>query len=93
MRYPLALAALALPAALSAQAPAARSLHVSGIGRVYARSDWSDDATWLRFECGDFWSHHQHFETGNFANTGAPIAISATTTNIEIPALRERCIN
>jgi hypothetical protein len=38
----------------------------TGIGKVYARSDWSDDATWLRFECGDFWNQHQHFETGNF---------------------------
>ncbi len=40
--------------------------HASGIGKVYARSDWADDATWFRFECGDFWNHHQHFETGNF---------------------------
>ncbi len=37
-----------------------------GIGKVYARSDWTDDATWLRFECGDFWNLHQHFEVGNF---------------------------
>ena len=41
--------------------------HLSaGIGRVYARSDWGDDATWLRFECGDFFAQHQHFEAGNF---------------------------
>jgi len=38
----------------------------SGIGRVYARSDWTDDATWFRFECGDYWNGHQHFEAGNF---------------------------
>jgi hypothetical protein len=38
----------------------------SGIGRVYARSDWTDDATWFRFECGDYWNGHQHFEVGNF---------------------------
>jgi len=38
----------------------------SGIGKVYARSDWTDDATWFRFECGDFWAGHQHFEVGNF---------------------------
>jgi hypothetical protein len=38
----------------------------SGIGRVYARSDWTDDASWLRFECGDYFSGHQHFEVGNF---------------------------
>ncbi|MBM4017995.1 MAG: hypothetical protein FJ288_06635 [Planctomycetes bacterium] len=38
----------------------------AGIGRVYARSDWTDAATWLRFECGDFWNNHQHYEAGNF---------------------------
>jgi hypothetical protein len=38
----------------------------SGIGRVYARSDWTPDATWFRFECGDFWNNHQHLEVGNF---------------------------
>jgi len=41
--------------------------HVAeGIGRVYARSDWTDDASWLRFECGDYFTGHQHFEAGNF---------------------------
>jgi hypothetical protein len=38
----------------------------AGIGKVYARSDWTDNATWLRFECGPFWTNHQHFEVGNF---------------------------
>lgn len=38
----------------------------TGIGKVYARSDWTDQAAWLRFECGDFWNAHQHLEAGNF---------------------------
>jgi hypothetical protein len=38
----------------------------AGIGRVYARSDWTDSASWLRFECGDFFANHQHLEVGNF---------------------------
>jgi len=37
----------------------------SGIGKIYARSGWGDDATWIRFECGDLWNHHQHLEVGN----------------------------
>src|ERR1035441_7817620 len=37
-----------------------------GIGRVYARGSWKDDATWFRFECGDWWAEHNHFEAGNF---------------------------
>ena len=36
------------------------------IGKVYARSDWRADATWLRFDCGPFWTNHQHYEAGNF---------------------------
>jgi hypothetical protein len=38
----------------------------AGIGKVYARSDWSGDATWLRFECSGFWCNHQHYDVGNF---------------------------
>ncbi len=38
----------------------------AGIGKVFARSHWGDDATWLRFECGPFWNQHQHQEAGNF---------------------------
>jgi len=38
----------------------------SGIGKVFARSDWTADATWLRFEVSDYWSGHQHFDAGNF---------------------------
>ena len=37
----------------------------SGIGKVYARSDWSDDATWFRFDCGPYFTGHQHFDVGN----------------------------
>jgi hypothetical protein len=37
-----------------------------GIGKVYARSDWSADASWLRFECGPWWNQHQHSEAGHF---------------------------
>ncbi len=38
----------------------------AGIGKAYARSHWGDDASWLRFECGDYYNGHQHFEVGNF---------------------------
>lgn len=40
--------------------------HFAAMGKVFARSDWSDDATWFRFECSDYWSAHQHFDVGNF---------------------------
>ncbi len=47
-----------------AQFPAAHA--ALGVGKVYARGSWDDDATWLRFECGDYFNQHQHFEAGNF---------------------------
>ncbi|MBE7491892.1 MAG: heparinase II/III family protein [Planctomycetes bacterium] len=37
-----------------------------GIGKVFARSGWGDDATWFRFECSDYYCAHQHFDAGNF---------------------------
>jgi len=53
-----------------ALAPAAARLPLShlaqNIGKAYARSDWTPDATWLRFECGPWFNQHQHFEAGNF---------------------------
>ncbi len=38
----------------------------TGIGKVYARSDWTEDAAWFRFDCGPFWTNHQHFDVGDF---------------------------
>ena len=38
----------------------------AGVGKVYARSAWDEDATWFRFECSGFWCNHQHYDVGNF---------------------------
>lgn len=47
----------------------------SGIGELYARSDWSDGATWFRFNAGPYWTGHQHLDTGNFEiYKGEPLA-------------------
>lgn len=47
----------------------------SGIGSLYARSDWSDNATWFRFNAGDYWTGHQHLDVGNFEiYKGEPLA-------------------
>ncbi|MCL2639396.1 MAG: hypothetical protein FWD53_00975 [Phycisphaerales bacterium] len=54
------------PDAVKPIATAPLSHLAEGIGRLYARSDWSNEATWLRFECGPFFINHQHLETGNF---------------------------
>lgn len=42
------------------------SHHFKGWGVVVMRSDWSEDAVYATFRCGDnFWSH-QHFDSGAF---------------------------
>lgn len=49
-----------------------------GIGLLVARSDWSEDATWLSFKAGDnFWSH-SHLDQGAFTIfKGGPLAIDS----------------
>jgi len=37
-----------------------------GIGWVAMRSDWSDDATWAVFVCGDTFCGHQHADQNHF---------------------------
>lgn len=40
--------------------------HVTGIGTVYMRSDWTPDATWVSFQCGDHFEYHQHLDQNSF---------------------------
>jgi hypothetical protein len=49
-----------------------------GIGMLIARSDWSDEATWVSFKAGDnFWSH-SHLDQGAFTiYKGGPLAIDS----------------
>ena len=38
----------------------------AGPGHVYARSSWSDDATYFFFKCSDRFTAHQHLDAGHF---------------------------
>ena len=38
----------------------------SGIGWAAMRSDWTRDATWALFTCGDYYAGHQHFDQNSF---------------------------
>ena len=61
------------PARPLATAPLAH--FAQGIGKIYARSDWTDQATWFRFDCGGYWTAHQHLDIGNFEiYRGEPLA-------------------
>ena len=37
-----------------------------GAGYVYARSDWTEKATYFFFKCGDRFTAHQHLDLGHF---------------------------
>ncbi len=50
----------------------------SGIGWAAMRSDWTDDATWALFTCGDYYAGHQHFDQNSFIiSKGGNLAIDA----------------
>jgi hypothetical protein len=45
--------------------PTALSYREPSLGQVFARSDWSDDATWMSFNAGPHLDTHQHYDAGN----------------------------
>ncbi len=49
---------------LSARIPL--SHYAEGTGAVYMRSDWTEDATWVSFQCGDHFEYHQHLDQNSF---------------------------
>lgn len=49
-----------------------------GIGLLVARSDWSDEATWVSFKAGDNYWSHSHLDQGAFTIfKGGPLAIDS----------------
>ena len=45
--------------------PSALSYREPSLGQVFARSSWSDDATWMSFNAGPHLDTHQHYDAGN----------------------------
>lgn len=49
-----------------------------GIGMLIARSDWTDEATWVSFKAGDNYWSHSHLDQGAFTIfKGGPLAIDS----------------
>jgi hypothetical protein len=47
----------------------------AGPGTVFMRSSWDEDAVWGRFQCGDHFAWHQHYDQNSFdLFHGAPLA-------------------
>ena len=55
-----------LPAGTSAQAPTALYYHATGVGALFARTDWSPDAMWFAFVAGPYTESHAHQDQGSF---------------------------
>jgi hypothetical protein len=55
-----------------------RTSHVEpAVGTGFMRSSWDEDATWARFQCGDHYSWHQHYDQNSFdIFHGGPLATS-----------------
>lgn len=52
--------------------------HFDGLGMVIARSDWSDDSTYVTFKAGDNYWSHSHLDQGAFTlYKGGPLAIDS----------------
>lgn len=45
--------------------PTALAYREPTLGQIFARSDWSDGATWLSFNAGPHLDTHQHYDAGN----------------------------
>jgi hypothetical protein len=45
--------------------PASLAYREPTLGQIFARSDWSDDATWVSFNAGPQLDTHQHYDAGN----------------------------
>jgi hypothetical protein len=49
-----------------AQPDAPLVYHATGIGHLFARTDWSTSATWLSFSAGSYNQSHAHQDQGSF---------------------------
>lgn len=44
-----------------------KTSHVEpAVGTAFMRSSWDEDAVWARFQCGDHYSWHQHYDQNSF---------------------------
>ncbi|HEY6543529.1 MAG TPA: heparinase II/III family protein [Dokdonella sp.] len=57
--------------------PASLIHHAPGTGQLFARTDWSIDATWLQFSAGPYLQSHAHQDQGAFTlYRGAWLAVT-----------------
>jgi hypothetical protein len=60
--------------------PSALAYREPSLGQVFARSDWTDDATWMSFNAGPHLDTHQHYDAGNLTIfRGVDLAVDSGT--------------
>jgi hypothetical protein len=52
---------------LAAPAELPRQRFFPGVGHMVIRSGWEPDATWIEFDCGPYFSKHQHLAQNHFS--------------------------
>jgi hypothetical protein len=53
--------------ALAGPAELSRQRFFSGVGHLVMRSGWKPDSTWIEFDCGPYFSKHQHLSQNHFS--------------------------
>ncbi len=69
--------------------PATLSHFAETLGWVYARSDWTKDATWFAFNAGPHLDIHTHYDQGAFSiYKRRDLAIKAGNYDVGTPMMR-----
>jgi hypothetical protein len=55
-----------LPAGSGGSPPASLSYHASGVGVLFARTNWTPGASWMSFVAGPYVQSHAHQDQGSF---------------------------
>jgi heparin/heparan-sulfate lyase len=74
--------------ALASENELPRQRYFPGVGHLVIRSGWKPDSTWIEFDCGPYFSKHQHLDQNQFTiyhNGYLAIDSGADYTDTESP--------
>ena len=52
--------------ALASESELPRQRYFPGVGHLVIRNGWKPDSTWIEFDCGPYFSKHQHLDQNQF---------------------------
>jgi hypothetical protein len=74
--------------ALTTESELPRQRYFPGVGHLVIRNGWKPDSTWIEFDCGPYFSKHQHLDQNQFTiyhNAYLAIDSGADYTDTESP--------